>query len=118
MHPSPQPPQRVYPGWPPGRFILVFFPAPAALGKFFGASLFDNDRPQAVMGLLRGDGVDAGMVVLGVIPGKVATEVIVGLGVIQKLPGILLGAFDGAEGRFDERIVVGGEGASKQLGRP
>ena len=53
---------------------------------------------------------------LGVIPGKVATEVFSGLSVIQKLPGILRGAFDGAEGRFDERIVIGGAGAGKQLG--
>ena len=67
------------------------------------------------MGLLRGDVVDARMVMLGVIPGKVATEVFLGLVVIQKLPGILRGAFDGAEGRFDERIVIGGAWASKQL---
>ena len=48
------------------------------------------------------------MVMLGVIPGKVATEVFVGLGIIQKTSGIGRGAFDGAEGRFDERIVIGG----------
>ena len=53
---------------------------------------------------------------LGVIPGKVATEVFLGPGIIQKLPGILRGAFDGAEGRFDERIVIGSAWASKQLG--
>jgi hypothetical protein len=37
-----------------GFLLLVFFPAPAALDKFFSASLLDDARPQAVMGLLRG----------------------------------------------------------------
>jgi hypothetical protein len=54
-----------------GFLLLIFFPAPAALGKFLGASLIDDDLPPAVMGLLRGDVVDARMVMLGVIPGKV-----------------------------------------------
>jgi len=36
-----------------GLLFLVFFPVPAALGKFF-ASLLDDARPLAVMGLLRG----------------------------------------------------------------
>ena len=53
---------------------------------------------------------------LGVIPGKVSFKIGDGLVVIQESPGILRGAFDGAEGRFDERIVIGGAGASKQLG--
>jgi hypothetical protein len=77
-----------------GFLLLVFFPAPAALGQFLYASLFDDAWPQAVMGLLRGDVVDAGMVMLGVIPGKVATEVFVGLGIIEKATGIGRGAFD------------------------
>jgi hypothetical protein len=42
-----------------GFLFLVFFPAPAALGKFLNASLCDDDWPQAVMGLLRGDVVDS-----------------------------------------------------------
>ena len=42
-----------------GFLLLVFFPAPAALGKFLYASLLDDAWPQAVMGLLRGDVVDA-----------------------------------------------------------
>ena len=46
---------------------MVFFPAPAALGKFLYASLLDDAGPQAVMGLLRGDVVDAGVVVVTVI---------------------------------------------------
>ena len=62
-----------------GFLLLVFFPAPAALGKIFDASFLDDAWPQAVMGLLRGDVVDARMVMLGVIPGKVATEVFSGL---------------------------------------
>jgi hypothetical protein len=33
--------------------LLIFFPAPAALGKFFGVSLTDDDLPLAVMSLLR-----------------------------------------------------------------
>jgi len=53
-----------------GFLILVFFPAPAALGKFLDASLHDDARSQAVMGLLRGDVVDARMVMLSVIPGS------------------------------------------------
>ena len=52
---------------------------------------------------------------LRVIPGKVSFEIGARLVVIQKSPGILRGAFDGAEGGFDERIVIGGAGASKQL---
>ena len=42
------------------------------------------------------------MVMLRVIPGKAATEVFLGLGVIQESPGIRRGAFDGAEGGFAE----------------
>ena len=68
------------------------------------------------MGLLRSNVVDARMVVLGVVPGKGPTEIGDGLGVIQKSAGIFRGSFDGAEGRFDERIVIGGSGAGKQLG--
>jgi len=64
------------------RRFLVFFPAPVSLGKFLDASVFKDRWPQAVMGLLRGDVVDAGMIVLGVVPRKVATEVFAGLGVI------------------------------------
>jgi len=58
------------------------------------------------------------MVMLGVIPGKVATEVFVGLGIIEKASRIRRGAFDGAEGRFDERIVIGVRGRANNWGRP
>ena len=57
-----------------GFLLLIFHPAPAALGKFVGASLLDDGLPLAVMGLLRGDVIDARMVMLGVIPGKVSFE--------------------------------------------
>jgi hypothetical protein len=42
-----------------GFLFFVFLPAPAALGKFFYASLLDDVGPQAIMGLLRGDVVDS-----------------------------------------------------------
>src|SRR5450759_4604464 len=56
------------------------------------------------------------MVVLRVVPSKVAIEIDDGLVVIQESTGILRGSFYGAEGRFDVRIVIGSSGASKQLG--
>jgi len=103
-----------------GRFFgfLIFHPAPAALSEFLGASLLDDDLPLAVMGLLRGDVVDARMVMLRVIPGKVSFEVGDRLVVLQESPGILRGAFDGAEGGFDERIVIGGAGRANSCGLP
>ena len=67
-----------------GFLLLIFFPAAAALGKFFGVTLIDDDLPLAVMGLLRGDVVDARMVMLGVIPGKVSFEIGDRLVVIQE----------------------------------
>ena len=58
--------------------------APAALSLLLAQSLSHDLLPQPLVGLLRGDVVDAGMVMLGVIPGKVATEVFLGLVGIQK----------------------------------
>ena len=81
-----------------GFLLLVFFPTPAALGKFLDASLSCDVLPLACVGLLRGDVVDAAMIVLVVVPGKVPGEIDDGLSVIQEAPGILRGAFDGAEG--------------------
>jgi 3-mercaptopyruvate sulfurtransferase SseA len=40
-------------------FLLVFLPAPAALGEGFGPSVLHDGLPLAVVGLLRGDEVDA-----------------------------------------------------------
>jgi hypothetical protein len=68
------------------------------------------------MGLVRGDVVDARMVMLGVVPGKVPAEIGAGGGVIEESAGILRCPFDRAEGRLDERIVVGCSGAGKELG--
>ena len=94
---------------------MVFFSAPASLRELLDASLLDDLLPQALVSLLRGDVVDARMVVLRVVPGKVSTEVVDGLTVIQEPTRILGSSFDGAEGRLDERVVVGGSGASKEL---
>ena len=49
-----------------GFLLLVFFPAPAALRKFFTASLGHDFLPQAPVSLLRDDAVGARMVVLPV----------------------------------------------------
>ena len=87
-----------------GFLLFVFDSAPAALSQFPALSLGDDLRSQALMGLLRGNVVDAGMVMLRVIPGKVSFEIGDGLVVIQESPRILRGAFDGAEG--DRKSVV------------
>ena len=55
------------------------------------------------------------MIVLGVVPSKVPSEISAGLVIIQERAGILWGSFYGAKSRFDKRIVIGGSGASKQL---
>ena len=70
------------------------------------------------MGLLRGDVVDARMVMLGVVPGKVPFEIGNGLAVVQEAAGIFRGAFDGAEGGLDERIVIGVRGRANNWGMP
>ena len=54
---------------------MVFLPAPAALGEGFGPSLLHDGLTEAVVGLLRGDEVDARVVMLGVIPVEVPGEV-------------------------------------------
>ena len=77
---------------------MIFFSAPASLSKFLVASLGHDFLPQALMSLLRGDVVDARMVVLRVVPGKVPIEIGDGLVVVQESTGILRSSFDGAEG--------------------
>ena len=42
-----------------GFLLLVFDSAPAALSQFLTAALLDDVLPQALVGLLRGDVVDA-----------------------------------------------------------
>ena len=58
-----------------GFLFFVFDSAPAALSQFLTAALRDDCLPQALMGLLRGGVVDARMVKLGVVPGKVPIEI-------------------------------------------
>ena len=70
-----------------GFLFLVFDSAPAALSQFFDPSLFDDFLPQALVGLLRGDVVDARMVVLRVVPGKVPIEIGDGLASSRNRPG-------------------------------
>ena len=47
---------------------------------------------------------------------KVATEVILGLIIIPEISPMRRRAFDSAEGRFDERIVIRGAGAPLRPG--
>ena len=54
-----------------GILLLVFGSTPASLREFFLVSLMDYFVPQALVGLLGRDVVDARVVVLGVVPGKV-----------------------------------------------
>ena len=67
------------------------------------------------MGLLRGDEVDARVVMLGVVPVEVPREVGHGLAVIQEPSWVLRCALGGSEGRFDEGVVVGCPRAGEQL---
>ena len=102
--------------WCAGILLLVLLPAPASLGKVFDAPCFDDFLPQALVGLVGGDVVDAGMVVPGVLGSKVSIEVGDGVAVIEEAAGIFGRAFDGAEGGLDEGVVVGGSRAGEHLG--
>lgn len=95
--------------------LLIFCSVPAALSELLGESLLDDFLPQALMRLGGRDVVDAQMVVLGVIPGKVPIKIGDGLAVIQEASGIRWSPFHGAEGRFDKRIVIGGFGGGWQV---
>ena len=75
-----------------GFLLLVFDSAPAALSQFFAPSLFDNFRPQPLVGLLRGDVVDARMVVLRIVPSKVPFEIDDGLAIVEESTGIFRGS--------------------------
>jgi len=87
-------------------FLLVFLPAPAALGEGFGPSILHDGLPLAVVVLLRGAEVDARVEMLGVVPVKVPGEVGHGLAIIQEPPRVFRSALGGAEGRLDEGVVV------------
>ena len=80
-------------GW-----LLVGDSAPEALSVVLPEAACDDVCALAKVRLLRGDVVDAGVVVLVVIPVKISFEVSHGLGVVQKLARIFRGAFDGREG--------------------
>jgi len=101
-----------------GLLLLVFFPAPAALGKFLTCvvcSTMFGRRPS--WACWRGDVVDALNGNAGVIPGKVATEVFVGLGIIEKgvrIRGARLTVLK-ADSRTECHWAVRGRG--KQLGQ-
>ena len=49
------------------------------------------------------------MIVLGVVPSKVPSEISEGLVIIQERAGILWGSFYGAKGRLDKRIGATGD---------
>ena len=70
------------------------------------------------MGLLRGDEVDARVVMLGVIPVEVPGEVGHGLAIIQEAPRVFRGALGGAEGRLDEGLSFGVRGRENNCGMP
>ena len=84
------------------------FQASAALGKLLELALFEDYSHQASVGLLRGHVLEARMVMLGIVPGKVALEISSGLFGIQEAAGVFGRALYGAEGGFDKRIVVWG----------
>ena len=96
-------------------FPLVFLPAPAALGEGFGPSLLHDGPSLPLVGLLWGDEINARVVVLGIVPGELPGKVGHGLAVIKEPPRIFRGPLGGAEGRFDERIVVGRPRSGEQL---
>src|ERR1700683_2818600 len=94
---------------------LIGGPAPEALSELLAETAGDYFSAKAGVRLLRSDVVDAGVVVLVIVPVKVLVEVGVGLAIVQKLAGIFRSSLGGREGGLDERIVVGRPGARKQL---
>ena len=73
---------------------LIGGPAPEALSELLAETAGDYFFAKAGVGLVRGDIVDAGVVVLVVVPVKVLFEVGHGLAVIQKIAGIFRGSLD------------------------
>src|ERR1035438_9298373 len=95
---------------------LIGGPAPEALSELLAETAGDYFFAEAGVRLLRGDVVDAGVVVLVIVPVKVLIEVVHGLAVVQELAGIFRGSFRGGEGGFDEGIVVGSSWPGEELG--
>ena len=101
-----------------GSHYLIFFPTPAALSSQVCPSFSHDFLPQPLVGLRRGHVVDAGVVVLGVVPIEVTGERGGGLVVVPEAAGIFRRPFHRAERRFDERVVVGVRGRANHWGRP
>lgn len=100
-------------------FQLLFFPAAATQVNGLSPSLLHNSLALAVVGLLRGDEVDARVIMLGVVAVEVPSEVGNDLAVIQKSPPVLRGALSGAEGRLRKggRLVsLGGKTVAARSG--
>ena len=92
---------------------LIGGPAPEALSALLAETAGDYFSAEAGMRLLRGDVIDAGVVVLVVVPVKVLLEVGDGLAIVQKKARVLRCALGGGKSGLDERIVVGRPGACK-----
>ena len=79
-----------------GFVLFVFDSAPAALSQLLESSVRNVFRPQVQVSLLRGNVVDAAMVMLRVVPGKAPFEIGHGLEGVQAATGIGRSAVDGA----------------------
>ena len=98
------------------RGFLIGESAPEALSVLLTATAGDYFAAEARVGLVRGDIVDAGVVVLVVIPVKISFEVSARHSVVQKLAWVFRGALGGRERGLNEGIVVGRSRPSEQLG--
>src|ERR1017187_8062364 len=90
-------------------------PAAVALSALLAETAGDYLSAEAGVRLVRGDVVDAGVVVMVVIPVKVSFEVGHGLAVVQKLAGIFRGSLDAGKRGLDKRVVIGRARAGEQL---
>ena len=71
---------------------LIGGPAPEALSELLAETAGDYFPAEAGVRLVRGDVVDAGVVVLVIVPVKVLIKVVHGLAVVQKLAWVFRGA--------------------------
>ena len=92
---------------------LIGGSAQEALSELLAETAGDYFFAKAGVRLVRGDVVDAGVVVLVVVPVKVSVEVAPGEAVVQKLAGIFRSSLGRRERGLDERIVVWCPGACK-----
>ncbi len=77
------------------RGFLIGEPAPEALSSLLAETAGDYFPAESSMSLERGDVVDAGVVVLVVIPAKISFKVIARRPVVQKLARVFRGSFGG-----------------------